>query len=112
MAMGLGCLTIFLEEGNSKDWFDSTFIIVFASLTLIGILGWVATSFSRQQSFANLRRYGHRNFLVATVLSAVTGMGLYGSSYLLPLYLGQIAGYTPMQIGEVIAWVGLPQLLA
>jgi DHA2 family multidrug resistance protein len=44
------------------------------------------------------------------VLSAVTGMGLYGSSYLLPLYLGQIAGYTPMQIGEVIAWVGLPQL--
>jgi DHA2 family multidrug resistance protein len=48
--------------------------------------------------------------MVATVLSAVIGMGLYGSSYLLPLYLGQIAGYSPMQIGEVIAWVGLPQL--
>jgi DHA2 family multidrug resistance protein len=40
----------------------------------------------------------------------VTGMGLYGSSFLLPLYLGQIAGYTPMQIGEVIMWAGLPQL--
>ncbi len=37
-------------------------------------------------------------------------MGLYGSSFLLPLYLGQIAGYTPMQIGEVIMWAGLPQL--
>ncbi|MDB5748127.1 MAG: EmrB/QacA family drug resistance transporter [Massilia sp.] len=111
MAMGLGCLTIFLEEGNSKDWFDSQFIINFAALALIGILGWVAVSFTRQQSFVNLRLYGQRNFLIATVLSAVTGMGLYGSSYLLPLYLGQIAGYTPMQIGEVIAWVGLPQLL-
>jgi DHA2 family multidrug resistance protein len=44
------------------------------------------------------------------MLSAVIGMGLYGSSYLLPLFLGQIAGYSPMQIGEVIAWVGLPQL--
>jgi DHA2 family multidrug resistance protein len=44
------------------------------------------------------------------VLSAVIGMGLYGSSFLLPLYLGQIAGYTPTQIGLVIMWAGLPQL--
>jgi DHA2 family multidrug resistance protein len=111
MALGLGCLTIFLEEGNSKDWFESSFIVSFASLSLVGILGWVALSFSRPDPFVNLRLYGQRNFLVATVLSAVTGMGLYGSSFLLPLYLGQIAGYTPMQIGEVIAWAGLPQLL-
>ncbi|WP_313706616.1 DHA2 family efflux MFS transporter permease subunit [Massilia sp.] len=111
MAMGLGCLTIFLEEGNSKDWFESRFIVTFAALALVGILGWIANSFIRQQSFVNLRLYGQRNFLVATALSAVIGMGLYGSSYLLPLYLGQIAGYTPMQIGEVIAWVGLPQLI-
>jgi DHA2 family multidrug resistance protein len=110
MAMGLACLTIFLEEGNSKDWFESSFIVTFAALSLVGILGWVALSFSRPDPFVNLRLYGQRNFLVATTLSAVIGMGLYGSSFLLPLYLGQIAGYTPMQIGEVIAWVGLPQL--
>ncbi len=111
MAMGLACLTIFLEEGNSKDWFESSFIVTFASLSLVGILGWIVVSFTRPDPFVNLGLYGQRNFLVATVLSAVTGMGLYGSSFLLPLYLGQIAGYTPMQIGEVIAWVGLPQLL-
>jgi DHA2 family multidrug resistance protein len=110
MALGLGSLTIFLEEGNSKDWFDSSFIITFAALALFGILGWIATSFSRAEPFVNLRLYGQRNFLVATALSAVVGMGLYGSSFLLPLYLGQIANYTPMQIGEVIAWMGLPQL--
>jgi len=110
MAMGLASLTIFLEEGNSKDWFDSTFIIIFAGMAIVGILGWVALSFSGRNSFVNLGLYGRRNFLVATVLSAVTGMGLYGSAFLLPLYLGQIANYTPMQIGEVIAWVGLPQL--
>ena len=110
MAIGLGSLTIFLEEGNTKDWFDSSFIITFAALAIIGILGWVALAFSRPTSFVNLRLYGQRNFLVATMLSAATGMGLYGSAFLLPLYLGQIANYTPMQIGEVIAWVGLPQL--
>jgi DHA2 family multidrug resistance protein len=111
MAMGLASLTIFLEEGNSKDWFDSTFIVVFAGMAIVGILGWVAIAFSRpDKSFVNLGLYGRRNFLVATVLSAATGMGLYGSAFLLPLYLGQIANYTPMQIGEVIAWVGIPQL--
>jgi DHA2 family multidrug resistance protein len=111
MAVGLGCLTIFLEEGNSKDWFDSSFIITFAALALVGIVGWVSTSMVRAEPFVNLRLYGERNFLVATALSACVGMGLYGASFLLPLYLGQIAGYTPMQIGLVIMWAGLPQLL-
>lgn len=110
MAMGLASLTIFLEEGNTKDWFDSSFIITFAALALVGILGWVVIGFTRPDPFVNLRLYGKRNFMVSTVLSAVVGMGLYGSSYLLPLFLGQIAGYSPMQIGEVIAWMGLPQL--
>ena len=110
MAVGLGSLTVFLEEGNSKDWFDSLFIITFAALAIIGLLGWTVTSTMRSQPFVNLGLYGQRNFLAATALSAAMGMGLYGSSFLLPLYLGQIAGYSPMQIGEVIMWAGLPQL--
>lgn len=110
MALGLGSLTIFLEEGNSNDWFESEFIITFAALALVGLLGWATTFAVRKNPFVNLGLYGQRNFLVATTLSAVIGMGLYGSSFLLPLFLGQIANYTPMQIGEVIAWVGLPQL--
>ncbi|WP_090441864.1 DHA2 family efflux MFS transporter permease subunit [Duganella sp. CF458] len=110
MALGLGCLTIFLEEGNSKDWFESGFIIAFAGLSIVGLLGWVLTSAMRPQPFVNLGLFAQRNFLVASALAAVMGMGLYGSSFLLPLYLGQIAGYSPMQIGEVIMWAGLPQL--
>ncbi|MET0518274.1 MAG: DHA2 family efflux MFS transporter permease subunit [Burkholderiaceae bacterium] len=110
MAVGLGSLTIFLEEGNTKDWFDSNFIRLFAALALVGLIGWVATSALRRDPFVDLTLYLRRNFFVAAVLAAVTGMALYGSSFLLPLYLGQIANYTPMQIGEVIMWAGLPQL--
>lgn len=110
MALGLGSLTIFLEEGNAKDWFDSQFILTFAALALVGILGWIVTGFTRAEPFVNLRLYGQRNFFVASILSAVIGMGLYGSSFLLPLFLGQIANFTPMQIGEVIMWAGVPQL--
>ena len=110
MAVGLGSLTIFLEEGNSKDWFDSSFIITFAALAIFGLLGWVVNSALKKQPFVNLALYGQRNFAAATALSMAMGMGLYGSSFLLPLYLGQIPGYSPMQIGEVIMWSGLPQL--
>jgi DHA2 family multidrug resistance protein len=110
MAVGLGSLTIFLEEGNSKDWFDSNFIRTFAALAIVGLVGWIVTSILREDPFVDLSLYLRRNFLVAAVLAAVTGMALYGSSFLLPLYLGQIANYTPMQIGEVIMWAGLPQL--
>jgi DHA2 family multidrug resistance protein len=111
MALGLASLTIFLEEGNSKDWFESEFIVIFAALALFGILGWIVTSVSRPDPFVNLRLFGQRSFIVSSILGAVIGMGLYGSSFLLPLFLGQIPGYSPMQIGEVIAWVGFPQLL-
>ena len=74
MAMGLGSLTIMLEEGNSKDWFDSSFIITFATLAVTGIVGWAYTSFNNPKPFVNLRLYGQRNFLVATALSGVIGM--------------------------------------
>ena len=39
------------------------------------------------------------------------GVALYGSVYILPVYLSRIQGYNSEQIGMVLAWTGLPQLL-
>jgi DHA2 family multidrug resistance protein len=39
------------------------------------------------------------------------GLSLYGSIYIIPVYLSQIQGYDAAQIGQVIMWMGLPQLL-
>ena len=57
-----------------------------------------------------LRILGNRNFGLSSIASLGMGVGLYGSIYLLPLYLAQIQGYNALQIGEVIMWMGLPQL--
>ncbi|GGC57615.1 DHA2 family efflux MFS transporter permease subunit [Undibacterium terreum] len=111
MAIGLGGLTVMLEEGNSKDWFDSSYILVCAALAIAGLLGWVLSALLRPSTFVNLRLFATRNFRISTVMALVTGMGLYGSTFVLPIYLAQIAGYSPMQIGEVIMLMGLPQLL-
>ena len=110
MAVGLGSLTAMLEEGNAKDWFQSRFIITAAVLAVAGIYGWAWRGLTRKNTFIDLHILGRPSFLIAGVIAFTTGMGLYGSAFILPLYLGQIANYTPMQIGLVIMWMGLPQL--
>ena len=42
---------------------------------------------------------------------SMLGAALYGSSFVLPLYLSQVQGYNAEQIGEVLAWTGIPQLV-
>lgn len=51
-----------------------------------------------------------RNFGLASIVNISLGVGLYGSIYILPLYLAQIQRYNALQIGEVLIWAGLPQL--
>ncbi len=110
MGVGLGSLTAMIEEGNAKDWFQSPFIITAGVLAVTGLYAWAWRGLTRSNTFIDLHILGRPSFLISSVIAFTTGMGLYGSAFLLPLYLGQIAQYTPMQIGLVIMWMGLPQL--
>ena len=111
MAIGLGSLEIFLEEGNRKDWFSSELIVRCAIFAVIFIAIFLWIELTRRQPFINLRLLLRRNFGIGSIAGLALGLGLYGSVYILPLYLAQIQDYTAMQIGEVIMWSGLPQLL-
>lgn len=108
--LGLGSLIIFLEEGNTKDWFGSDFIQLFFALALFGIISSVLMLLLRDKPFVNIRLFSQRNFCVASVAGAAAAMALFGATYVLPLFLSQIAGYNAMQIGEVILWMGWPQI--
>lgn len=111
MAIGLGSLEVFLEEGNRKDWFGSELIVRCAIFAVIFIAIFLWIELTRRQPFINLRLLLRRNFGIGSVAGLGLGLGLYGSIYILPLYLAQIQDYTAMQIGEVIMWSGLPQLV-
>lgn len=111
MAIGLGSLQVVLEEGNRKDWFGSSLIVHLSAIAAIFLVIFFWIEFTRRQPFINLRLLGRRNFGLASIVNVSLGVGLYGSIYILPLYLTQIQGYNALQIGEVIAWLGLPQLL-
>lgn len=111
MAIGLGSLEVVLEEGNRKDWFSSPFITRLAITAAIFITLFLVIELTRKKPFINLRLLLRRNFGIGSVAGLALGLGLYGTVYILPLYLSQIKDYTPMQIGEVIMWSGLPQLV-
>ena len=111
MALGLGCLQTVLEEGNKDDWFGSVFITrlsVIAALSLILFL-WVELRAARP--LLNLRLVLRRNFGFGMVANFLMGVALYGSVFILPQYLDRIQGYNSEQIGLVLAWTGLPQLV-
>ncbi len=111
MAIGLGSLEVVLEEGNRKDWFGSPFITRLAITAAIFITLFLVIELTRKKPFINLPLLRRRNFGIGSVAGLALGLGLYGTVYILPLYLSQLKDYTPMQIGEVIMWSGLPQLV-
>lgn len=110
MAIGLGSLEVVLEEGNRKDWFGSELIVRLAVIALIFLTLFLWIELTYRKPFINLRLLLRRNFGIACVTSMALGLGIYGTVFILPLYLAQIQDYSAMQIGEVIMWFGMPQL--
>lgn len=110
LAMGLGCLQVFLEEGHRKDWLESTLIVQLGSVAVVSLILFVILQLSRPYPLINLGILRERNFGLTSIASLGMGLGLYGSIYLLPLYLAEIQNYNALQIGQVIMWMGIPQL--
>ena len=111
MAIGLGSLQTVLEEGNKDDWFGSPFIVRLSVVAAIALSLFIWIELTTQKPLLNLRLLLRRNFGLGSVSNFLLGVALYGSVYLLPNYLSQMQGYNAEQIGMVLAWTGLPQLL-
>ncbi|POR41279.1 DHA2 family efflux MFS transporter permease subunit [Methylobacterium sp. V23] len=111
MATGLPALTYVLEEGQRKDWFGSQIIVNMSLLAAAGITGFIVRELMAERPFINLRVLGNRSVGGSCVLMTVLGAVSFGSIYIIPVYCAQIQGYNAQQIGYVVMWSGLPQLL-
>ena len=111
MAIGLSALQTVLEEGNKDDWFSSPFILRLAGIALVSLSLFVWIELTTEKPLIRLRLLKGRNFGFGTIAMTMLGFALFGSVYILPAYLGQAQGYNSEQIGGVLAWTGLPQLI-
>jgi DHA2 family multidrug resistance protein len=110
MSLGLGALTTFLEEGTRNDWFGSAYIIRLALIAAIALPLFIGWQLLAKKPVTDLRLFGRRNFGLGALINVVLGGAMYGSIYLLPLYLGTIQGYGASDIGATLIWGGFPQL--
>jgi DHA2 family multidrug resistance protein len=111
MAIGLSALQTVLEEGNKDDWFSSPFILRLAAIAVVSLSLFVWIELTIEKPLIRLRLLARRNFGFGTIAATMLGFALFGSVYILPAYLGQAQGYNAEQIGRVLAWTGLPQLI-
>jgi MFS transporter, DHA2 family, multidrug resistance protein len=111
LAIGLSSLQTVLEEGNKDDWFGSAFIVRLSVVAAVSFALFFWIELTIRNPLLNLRLLLRRNFGLGSLANVIMGMALYGSVYLLPVYLSQIQGYNSEQVGMVLAWTGLPQLV-
>ena len=110
IAIGLGSLQTVLEEGNKLDWFGSPFIIKLSAVAAVSLVAFVIIELARKEPLLNLRLLKRRNFGLGTLAIFFFGLSMYGWVFILPLYLSRIQGFNAEQIGQILIWIGLPQL--
>ncbi|QOZ55230.1 MDR family MFS transporter [Bradyrhizobium sp. CCBAU 53338] len=111
MAIGLSALQTVLEEGNKDDWFGSPFIVKLSVIAVVSLTAFLIIELTVKKPLLNLRLLVRRNFGFGMLANFLLGVALYGSVFILPQYLSRIQGYNAEQIGTVLAWTGLPQLV-
>jgi MFS transporter, DHA2 family, multidrug resistance protein len=107
MATFLGCLQYAVEEGPGSDWLDDNTIRVAIVVSLVGggLFFWRVLTY--RQPIVDLRTFLNRNFAFGSFFTFVVGVGMYGTTYLVPLFLAQVRGYNALQIGLTIIVTGL-----
>jgi DHA2 family multidrug resistance protein len=108
MAVGLGCLQVMLERGEQKDWFSSTFIIYLAAASGAGLLCFVLRELTARKPAVDLRILKDPSFTSGTMIGGVLGMGLFGTLFLMPLFLQQLLGFPAFESGLAL----MPRSLA
>src|SRR5437588_4267704 len=111
MAIGLSALQTVLEEGNKDDWFGSPFVVKLSVIAAVALTAFLWIELTAKKPLLNLRLLFRRNFGFGILANFLLGVALYGSVFILPVYLSRIQGYNAEQIGMVLAWTGFPQLL-
>ena len=111
MAGFLGSLEYVLEEGAANDWFDDSLITFFAVVAAVSAFGFFWRALTAEEPVVNLRAFTNRNFATGSAFSFVMGIGLYGLTYLYPIYLARVRGYSALMIGETMFVSGLAMFL-
>jgi DHA2 family multidrug resistance protein len=112
MALFLAGLDFVLEEGSRHDWFEDSAILRVAIVSAVASVLFLWRATTAAEPIVDLRPLTNRNFAAGCTLQLVMGFGLFGLTYLYPLFLGRVGGLSAGQIGATVWVTGLTMLVS
>ncbi|TCJ18229.1 DHA2 family efflux MFS transporter permease subunit [Flaviaesturariibacter flavus] len=102
LAVSVGSLQYVLEKGQEEDWFSDLTIIILTVTAVFGFFFFIWRELTFRNPIVELRVLKNGNLRIGTIMSFILGFGLYGSTFLIPLYLQSILGWTAEQAGMLM----------
>jgi DHA2 family multidrug resistance protein len=111
LASSLTTLQIGLKDAPTLGW-SAPRVLGLLGVSLVGGAFFIIKTLRSAWPLVELRCFADRNFTIGCALSFVLGIGLFGSTYLMPFFLGLVRGHGALQIGEIMLATGIAQLAA
>jgi DHA2 family multidrug resistance protein len=115
LSVFLTTLLLALANGNSAwntgGW-TSRYILTCFGISAVGLVTFLTTELTVRHPLIELGLFRNFNFSISNMVSFMFGLGMFGSTFLLPIYLQVSLGYTPFQAGLVFLPIGFLQGLS
>jgi DHA2 family multidrug resistance protein len=102
LILAVGSLQFVLEKGQEHDWFEDGYIVVFSVIAALSLYLFIWRELVAKSPAVELRVLKDRNLAIGTVLSFILGFGLYGSTFVIPLFTQNALGWTALQSGLLL----------
>ena len=110
LAVGLAALEIALKEAPARGW-SSGLVMGLLAISIASSVGFVTRTLRAPRPIVSLVSFADRSFTIGCLLSFVLGIGLFGSVYLMPVFLAFVRGHNALEIGLTMLVTGVTQLL-
>jgi DHA2 family multidrug resistance protein len=110
LASSLAALEIALKEAPHRGWMSAIVSMPLAWTAIAGAI-FVRRAIRAERPLIDLTLLADRDFAIGSALSFILGIGLYGSVYLMPVFLTYVRGYDALDIGKIMLVTGVAQLV-
>ena len=111
LAIGMPALQYVLEEGNREGWFESRTILLLSAVAVIALVTFLLHELETDDPVVDLRVFANRTYAAGTGINFLTGLALFGSTYLFSLFCGAVLHYSALDIGRVFLVAGIAQII-
>jgi DHA2 family multidrug resistance protein len=102
LASFIGSLQFVLEHGQQDDWFNNGLIVTLSVVTVFGLLLFVWRELTYKHPIVNLKVLKDSNLRVGTIMCFILGFGLYGSTFIIPIYTQSVLGWSALDAGLLL----------